>query len=105
MGPNKVLVTYYSRSGHTRRLAERIAQVLGADLEPIVDQRPRAGLLGYLRSGTRRRPDGWRPSPRSPGTWRATTSSSSAPPFGTPRCRARFEHFLPPPVRASSRRP
>jgi flavodoxin len=51
MGPNKVLVLYYSRSGHTRRLAERIALALGADLEPITDQRPRSGLIGYLRSG------------------------------------------------------
>lgn len=47
----KTLVIYYSRSGHTEKLARSIADALDADLEPIVDKTSRRGLLGYLRSG------------------------------------------------------
>jgi len=47
----KALVAYYSRTGHTRQVAEVIAAQLGADVEPIQDVRPRSGLLGYWRSG------------------------------------------------------
>jgi flavodoxin len=47
----KILVVYYSRTGHTRRVAEEIAATLRADLEEIVDPENRLGLLGYLRSG------------------------------------------------------
>jgi hypothetical protein len=46
-----VLVAYYSRSGHTKRLARAIATALDADLEEIHDPTDRSGLLGYLRSG------------------------------------------------------
>jgi len=49
--PGRILVAYYSRSGHTKQIAERIAQVAGADLEAIIDPTDRSGLLGYLRSG------------------------------------------------------
>jgi flavodoxin len=47
----RVLVTYYSRSGHTRQIAERIANALDADVEELVDSGDRSGVLGYLRSG------------------------------------------------------
>jgi hypothetical protein len=46
-----VLVVYYSRTGHTRRLAQAIATALGADLEQLHDPTDRSGLLGWLRSG------------------------------------------------------
>ena len=45
------LVVYYSRSGTTRRLAKMLARELDADLEEIVDDGDRRGVLGYLRSG------------------------------------------------------
>ena len=48
---NHVLVVYFSRTGHTRVLAEGIARALGADLEEIRDRTDRTGLLGWLRSG------------------------------------------------------
>ena len=48
---SRTLVVYYSRSGNTRLVAEKLAKVLGADLEPIVDPTQRRGLFGYLRSG------------------------------------------------------
>ena len=47
----RILVAYYTRSGHTKKLAESIATSLGADREQITDRVDRSGLLGYLRSG------------------------------------------------------
>ncbi|ABC81518.1 hypothetical protein [Anaeromyxobacter dehalogenans] len=47
----KVLVAYYSRSGHTRRIARAVAAALDADLEALHDPTDRAGVLGFLRSG------------------------------------------------------
>ncbi len=45
-----ILVVYFSRSGYTRRVAEHIARVAGADCEPIRERRSRRGFLGYWRS-------------------------------------------------------
>jgi len=45
-----ILVVSYSRTGHTRYLAQQIAEQCGADQEEIVDRVGRRGLLGYLRS-------------------------------------------------------
>lgn len=50
---NKVLVVYFSRTGHTEAVARRIAAQCGADLEAIQDNGKlpgRGGLLGYVRS-------------------------------------------------------
>lgn len=47
----KTVVVYYSRSGHTRQVAERMAGKLNADLQELVDQRARKGLVGWLKSG------------------------------------------------------
>ena len=47
----RVLVVYYSRTSTTRTLAKRLASLLGADLEEIVDATDRRGLRGWLRSG------------------------------------------------------
>jgi flavodoxin len=46
----KILVVYYSRTGHTRKIAQEIARRCGADTEEIRDTKSRAGLWGYLRS-------------------------------------------------------
>lgn len=46
----KVLVVYHSRRGHTRRLAERIAQELRADLVAIEERDPVSGPMGWLRT-------------------------------------------------------
>jgi flavodoxin len=45
------LVLYYSLTGKTRLLAERIAEILSCDIEEIVELEERRGLLGFLRSG------------------------------------------------------
>lgn len=48
----KTLVVYYSRTGHTDRLAREIAVRCQADIERISDdQIDRTGLRGYLQSG------------------------------------------------------
>jgi flavodoxin len=47
----KILVVYYSRDGHTKKAAQEIATLLQADLEEIVDQTSRRGLMGWLRGG------------------------------------------------------
>ena len=47
----KILVVFYSRSGYTRKVAENIAAACEADMEEILDLRPRKGLFGYFRSG------------------------------------------------------
>ncbi|MBI2394340.1 MAG: NAD(P)H-dependent oxidoreductase [Deltaproteobacteria bacterium] len=46
----RILVVAFSRTGHTRRIAEAIAEALGADLETIVPLGPpRTGVTGYVR--------------------------------------------------------
>jgi len=47
----KILVAFYSRTGHTRQVAEAIAAALDAELEAIEDVRPRLGIIGWWRSG------------------------------------------------------
>ncbi|MGE5180482.1 MAG: flavodoxin family protein [Acidobacteriota bacterium] len=48
---SRILVVYYSRSGHTKQIAEQLARALAADVEAIADPTDRSGLRGYLRSG------------------------------------------------------
>jgi flavodoxin len=47
----KTLVAFYSRTGHTKKVAEAIAKELGADLEEIIDKTNRSGLWGWLIAG------------------------------------------------------
>jgi menaquinone-dependent protoporphyrinogen IX oxidase len=47
----KILVVYYSRTGHTRRIAQELAARCGADLEEIRDPTKRAGVFGFMRCG------------------------------------------------------
>ena len=47
----KILVAYYSRTGTTRTVAEKLAGELGADVEEIVDIKDRTGVMGYLFAG------------------------------------------------------
>ena len=41
----KTLVVYYSNSGNTRTVAQKVADILGADIEEIVERKQRAPLL------------------------------------------------------------
>jgi flavodoxin len=47
----RTLVVYYSRTNHTHKIAELIAQGVGANTERILDAQSREGFLGYMRSG------------------------------------------------------
>jgi flavodoxin len=46
----KTLVVYFSRTGHTRQVAQAIADRLGADIECVADLGNRSGVWGYIRS-------------------------------------------------------
>jgi menaquinone-dependent protoporphyrinogen IX oxidase len=46
----KVLVTYYSVTGNTARVARDVAKVLGADVESIQDKSHGVGFVGYLKA-------------------------------------------------------
>lgn len=48
---SKKLVCYYSHTGHTQKIAEVIAESVGADVERIIDAKSREGALGYLTAG------------------------------------------------------
>ncbi|MCS7098115.1 MAG: hypothetical protein NZ922_03955 [Candidatus Methanomethyliaceae archaeon] len=47
----KCLVVFYSRTGNTKKVAEKIAEILNCDIEEIVDIKNRSGIIGFLRSG------------------------------------------------------
>ncbi len=48
----KILVTFYSRSGRTKKVAEAISDILKCDKEEIFDIKSREGILGFLSAGT-----------------------------------------------------
>ncbi len=69
---SRILVAYYSRTGTVREVARRLATALGADIEEIADPTPRAGVLGFMRSGfeaRRRRIPAIAPSDRNPADY------------------------------------
>ncbi len=45
------LVVYYSRTGKTKFVAEKIASELKADIEEVVDLKNRDGWFGWLKAG------------------------------------------------------
>lgn len=47
---NKNLVIYYSRTGNTKLVAEKISEKFNADIERLIDQRKRTGPIGYARA-------------------------------------------------------
>jgi flavodoxin len=47
----KALVVYYSKSGTTKKIAERIAKKLNADVEELADKKKRSGVIGWLIAG------------------------------------------------------
>ena len=48
---SKILCLYYSRSGNTRMVMEKIAELLNAELVEITDGKKRSGFIGFLTSG------------------------------------------------------
>lgn len=47
----KRLVVFYSRSGVTKKIAQKISKRLKADIEEIIDLKDRSGAIGYLKAG------------------------------------------------------
>lgn len=47
----KTLVVFYSRTGRTKAVAEKLVEALGCDSEEITDLKNRRGLIGFFRSG------------------------------------------------------
>jgi flavodoxin len=47
----KTLILFYSRTGTTRKVAEKLSSILQADIEEVFDTADRAGASGYLLSG------------------------------------------------------
>lgn len=45
------LVVFYSRTGRTKLVAFKIAQMLNCEIEEIVDLKNRSGIVGWLISG------------------------------------------------------
>lgn len=48
---NRTLVVYYSRTGNTRAMAEMISASLGSEIEELIDETNRDGILGYIKAG------------------------------------------------------
>jgi len=47
----KTLVVYYSKTGNTKYVAEKIAENLGAEISEITDKKNRKGKLNFVKSG------------------------------------------------------
>ncbi len=47
----KILVAFYSRTGHNRKLSSELAVALHADIEEIVDLKSRKGIVGWIIGG------------------------------------------------------
>lgn len=47
----KVLVVYYSKSGTTKKLAQKLSAEINADTEEIIDKKNRSGLINWLLAG------------------------------------------------------
>ena len=46
-----ILVTFYSRTGNTKKVAEEIAKELRADIDEIKDIKNREGIVGFIGAG------------------------------------------------------
>jgi len=51
MKKRKILVVFYSRTGATKKVGEKIAKKLDADVEEIFDLKNRKGVIGWLYAG------------------------------------------------------
>lgn len=47
----KTLVVYYSRDGHSRKVAQAIADALKCDIEEIKETQSRTGIIGWIMAG------------------------------------------------------
>lgn len=48
---NKIMICYYSRDGHTRRIAHLLSEKLKADIFEVEETKSRKGIIGWLSLG------------------------------------------------------
>jgi len=48
---SKILIAYYSRTGVTKKVAEKIKEKLNCDIDEIISVKNRSGPLGYIICG------------------------------------------------------
>jgi flavodoxin len=48
---SKALIVYYSRTGKTRIVAQKLSELTGADLGEIQERKSRTGAMGFLSAG------------------------------------------------------
>lgn len=51
MKNKEILIVYYSRTGKTKKVAEKLKEEFDCDIEEIYDRTRRKGLFGFIRSG------------------------------------------------------
>jgi flavodoxin len=51
MKSKKTLVAYYSKTGNTKKVGEKICRFLKTDIEQIIDKTERSGIKGWLIGG------------------------------------------------------
>ncbi len=78
--PKQVLVTYYSLTGNTARVAQDLASRLGADVETIQDPRHGKGTFGQFTAAF----DAWRKAPARIGFLRHDPAHYALTVVGTP---------------------
>lgn len=47
----RILIIYYSRTGTTKQVAEKIQKSLNCEIEEIIDTKNRKGPIGYISAG------------------------------------------------------
>ncbi len=47
----KNLIVFYSRSGVTKKLAQKMSEMTGWEIVELIDSEPRQGLWGYVKAG------------------------------------------------------
>lgn len=47
----KILISCYSRTGNTKKLRDKIAKILKADVDEIIDKKDRSGIKGWFGGG------------------------------------------------------
>ena len=47
----KTLVAFYSRTGNTKKIAEEISKNLDAEIDEIIDEKNRKGMVGFVTAG------------------------------------------------------
>ena len=47
----RILIVYYSRTGNTQMVAEKLAEEFNADIKRLIDKTGRTGPAGFIRAG------------------------------------------------------